>query len=266
MNVQQIPSRTEVGQRLRKCFISRPGYLLITADYSQAEIRIVADGADEVGLIESLNNNEDPYGYLGTKMFKMPVNKKENKDKRDISKSIILGLNYGMGANKLATKLGISVEEAKGYMDLFNKEMPKIAEYLKQLNRFGITRGYAITNDRFKRRRWFKLFKDAQKASGEGDNFLLAKIGRESQNHPIQAANASLTKLATVLIRRYFNEHKVDARIINQVHDEIVVECKEEIAQEIALKLINIMEEAGKFMFKKVKMTATYEIDNCWTK
>lgn len=265
-NLQQIPARSKIGERQRKCFIARSGYLLITADYSQAEIRIVADGANETGLIESLNRNEDPYGYAGTKMFGVPVSKTENKDKRDISKAIILGLNYGMGASKLATKLDCSIEEAKKYMDLFQREMPNIASYLNKLNKFGITRGYSITQDMFRRRRWYKLFKDALQQKQEGDSFALAKIGRESQNHPIQGGNANLTKLATILIRDYIKGSNVDAFIVNQVHDEIVVEVKEEIAEQTAKEIIDLMIQAGKIMYKKVIMSASYEINKSWSK
>jgi DNA polymerase-1 len=258
-NLQNIPARDSYGKRFRECFVSPYGRRLIVADYSQAEIRIVAQFSKETKLIETLNANKDPYSEIATTMFNVPVSKTENKHLRDIAKSILLGLNYGMGAHKLAETIDCTIEEAKSHIQKFKKANPALIRFLTKCNDFGTRNRWIASGHPFRRIRVFdnKDFEPEQK--------FLAKVGRQSQNHPIQSTNADMTKLALVYIYerlRNFN----NAYIINTVHDEILVECDEKDAEEIRGIVVSCMTKAGNLICPDVVMTSEGIVSNKWDK
>ena len=288
-NMQNIPSDSE----FRSCFIAEPGYKLITADYSQAEIRIVAEITNETNLINALNKGEDPYGTIGTKMFKVPVSKKENKHLRDISKIILLGLNYGMEAGQLSNKLNCSKETAREYIEIFQKEFPNLHWGLYRLGEAAERTGYSLSMNPFTRIRWYVNLLDIKRLEEEEANMPPPKnpdvihseqalkqrerihkdrkavresTKRAGKNMPIQGTNADLTKLATYFIHKHIVDNNLDAAIINQVHDEIVIEAKEEIAESLAKVIEQLMLKAGTYILKKLKTPIEYHIDNCWSK
>jgi DNA polymerase-1 len=260
-NLQQIPS----DQKYRRAFVSREGYKFVGADYSQAEIRIVANNSGEEKWCEALNKGEDPYCAAATEGFGILVTKtNENKELRKPAKFIILGTNYGASDEKLSKQSGIPLIKMKELLARFKKGLPKLDAYLKRNNEFAKKNRYAVTHDIFARRCWFDDSKDLNTTQ-------LSQIGRNGQNHPIQGGNANLTKLATIFVRKYFKELNKQHResiaiIVNQVHDEINFEVKEEFAEEVAVKVRELMIKAGTYICKKVIMDATYVIDDCWIK
>lgn len=300
-NMQNIPS----DKAFRECFVAEPGYKIITADYSQAEIRIVAELTNEPNLIKAFNKNEDPYGMIGTKMFKVTVSKKENKHLRDISKIILLGLNYGMEAKQLSTKINTDVVTAQDYIDIFQKEFKNLHWGLYNLGKAATQCGYSLSMIPFQRIRWYPqmldilrieeeekeieqqnlnhsehptsnqaigksykqntndLYKDTETNSIKA---IKASTSRAGKNMPIQGTNADLTKLATYFIHKHIVNNNLDAAIINQVHDEIVIEAKEEIAESLAKVIEQLMLKAGTYILKKLKTPIEYHIDNCWSK
>jgi DNA polymerase-1 len=262
-NMQQMIGDAEY----RHCFVASEGYKVITADYSQAELRIVAELSNEEVWIQGFKENKDPYGAVGTLMFGVPVSKKENKNLRAIAKAIVLGLNYGMGAGKLAGKVKISMDEARKHIKAFEKAMPNLTDFLKTSNEFAREKGFTKTPPPFNRVRF--LYKYGAKDTLTEDQ--LASIGRKGQNSPIQGGNADLTKLATVYIYRSMLKYNKDfgegaVKIINQVHDEIVVEAREDIASLVAVDMERDMIEAGELIYKKIEMAVEYEIEDYWTK
>jgi DNA polymerase I-like protein with 3'-5' exonuclease and polymerase domains len=249
-NLQNIPARDKYGERFRKAFIAGEGNYLVIADYSQAEIRILAELAGDREFIQSLNEGKDPYNVKGTLMFGVTVSKTENKHLRDVTKSLILGLNYGMGPTKLSVKLGVDMDKAKEYINMFNKSSPKIAKALRQLNQFAKQNLYAVSMSPFRRRRQLSDYAEHE-------------IGRMGQNHPIQGTNADLTKLALYNIYKEFGD---SVAIINTVHDEIVLEVRKDKAEEVCKRVLQIMKESGKTICKYVNMDATANVSNCWEK
>ena len=259
MNLQNIPARDEYGKRFRECFISGNGRSFIVADYSQAEIRIVAALSKSDTLITALNNNEDPYSTIATVMFNKPVSKTENKNLRDIAKSILLGLNYGMGASKLSETINCSLNEAKAHITKFRKANPNLVDFLDRCNKYGVRNRVAYSMRPFSRPRFFDVPRDESE---------VARIGRQSQNHPIQSTNADITKYALVLIYNKLNELGLmyDTRIVNTVHDEIIVETSDDRAELVCKIVEECMTKAGNSVIDSVNMSSTANISKKWDK
>jgi len=275
-NMQNLPQ----DNKFRNCFIASPGYSWISIDYSAQELRLMADGSKEKGFIDVLNAGEDLHCYAGSMMFKQTITKAD-KDLRNKAKTINFGKPYGMGPNKLADTLSISIEEAEDLFRVYAESFPKLNSWLSKQGKFAKDNMYSLTFAPCKRRRWYpdmKTAKELRESVKEGDKetwkqimIIEGQTERNGMNHPIQGSGADITKEALVGIRNLILEtnkmHKKEvARLLCTVHDQIDVEVIDEIAQQFAEQMKQIMIESGNKYVKDVNMEVDVTITKVWTK
>ena len=266
-NLQQIPSRSELGGKMREAFVPEKGHKIVGADYSGCELRIIADLSKDPYWINTLNKPK-PEGDLHTAlcMLTFDIDRSEVKNPfpfnksikyRDVQKTINFGLAYGMSEYKLADTIGVSVEQAREIIKKFFSKVPKVERLLEGLAKFGQQHGFIRTVP-YGRIRWFDI---------ETEKFgELAAVGRKAKNHPFQGGNADMCKLALVYIYEYIKENKLPIKIILQVHDEIQTECPEELAEEWKPKLEELMRKAAEETLSDVRMFVDATISDHWSK
>jgi DNA polymerase I len=228
-NLQNIPIRSAFSRQIRKGFLPEAGWLLAGADYSQIELRILAHLSQEPTLLEAYRTGQDVHTLTAKLLFE-----KEDisSDDRRMGKIINFGVIYGMGAQRFAREAGVKTAEAKGFIERFNARYPKVFEYLQQMQREAIGRGYVETI--CGRRRYFSFGSDVlQKLRGSNPNSINlselklrdqydAQLLRAAANAPIQGSSADIIKLAMIQIQPQLNP--ASARLLLQVHDELVFE------------------------------------------
>ncbi len=254
-NLQQIPSTEE----FRSCFIPRPDYKIITCDYSQAELRILAQLSKDDGFVGVFNSGEDLHSITASKMFKVPVGE-VSKKLRGQAKAINFGLAYGMGPMSLAARIEVSLEEAEQLIAQYFEAYPKIGQWLDRAANDAVALGYSLTP--MGRKRYFRV-------PDEMEPEYKRKIGgiqRQGKNTPIQGANADMTKLALIYIQEQLWEKNYDAKLINTVHDEIVVEAREDLAEEVKGVVEEMMINAAQQIVKVVPIVADATLADCWQK
>lgn len=237
-NLQNIPVRREEGKELRRFFVAKEGYLLVDADYSQIELRVLAHIAGDKAMISAFNNGEDIHTKTAGEVFDMPPLLVTPK-MRSSAKAVNFGIVYGIGAYSLAQDIGVSRAEAARYIDGYFKTYPEIAKYMENAVEEAKEKGYSTTM--FGRRRYLPELKSS--------NGMLRAFGeRVARNMPIQGTAADIIKLAMIRTRDKLLESGLDARVILQVHDELIVEAKADIAKEAGKILEYEMEHAAKLM------------------
>ncbi|NPA50224.1 MAG: DNA polymerase I [Epsilonproteobacteria bacterium] len=227
-NLQNIPVRTSLGKRVRRAFIAKDGYSLVSIDYSQIELRLLAHFSQDRALMEAFINNEDIHLSTAIKLF----GKERAKEMRDFAKSINFGLLYGMGPRKLAGELKISQKEAKEIIEAYFNTFPTVKNYLSSIEEFVKQNGYIETL--LKRRRVFNL--------DNANAMVKSAILREAVNSVFQGSAADLIKLAMLDIDSLIYEENLDAKILLQIHDELIFEIKESEANKIANRFKYLME------------------------
>ncbi|MBE7021672.1 MAG: DNA polymerase I [Ruminococcaceae bacterium] len=233
-NLQNIPVRTTLGREMRKMFVAAPGHVLIDADYSQIELRVLAHIAGDEAMIASFAAGKDIHASTAAKLFGVSEDAVD-VEKRTAAKAINFGLIYGKGEFSLARDLGISIKEAKAYMEEYLGSFPKVRDYMKSIVEFAKAHGYVSTM--FGRRRHLPELKSS--------NFQLRAFGeRAALNAPIQGTAADIIKLAMVRVYHRLQEEKLTARLILQVHDELIVEAPEQEAEKAQKILREEMEQA----------------------
>jgi len=217
-NLQNIPIRTEVGKQIRKAFIPGKGYdMLLSADYSQIELRVLAHLSADEKLIDVFARDEDIHSYTASEIFNVPI-ENVTEEMRRKAKAINFGIIYGMTEYGLKSRLSISEEEAKNYIELYFARYPEIKGYIDGLIKEAYEKGYAKTL--FGRRRPIpELFNVNPRIRSLGERLAV--------NTPIQGTAADIMKLATVNLFYNLQNFKIDANILMQVHDELVIEFKE---------------------------------------
>lgn len=254
-NLQQIPS----DSGFRSCFIAPKGYKVITADYSQIELRIMAEVSEDKVFMEAFVSDQDLHTLTASQMFKVPIDKVD-KNKRFQAKSINFGLMYGRGPVSLALQIGTSVDEAKELLEIYFKTYQGVKRWLDKIGRDSVRQGFCRTLGG--RKRTFSLpdkdNPDYQK--------LIGSIERQGKNTPIQGTSADITKYALVFIHEDFKKKNLDAHLISTVHDEIIAEAREEIAEEAAKTMEEQMVRAGQTLLKKCPVKVEVHIDDCWSK
>ncbi len=248
-NLQNIPVRSELGRRVRGAFVAKEGYSLISIDYSQIELRLLAHFSGDAALKEAFNENKDIHLETAIKLF----GEEEAEDKRNFAKSINFGLLYGMGSRKLSQELGITASEAKEIIANYFAAFPTVKNYLEQIQDRVKRQGYVETL--LKRRRVF----DYENANA----MAKAAILRESVNTVFQGSAADLIKLSMLDIDRLIEDESLEANMILQIHDELIFEVKDEIAKEIAHKFSYIMENIYKL---NVRLKCSVSIAKSWDK
>jgi DNA polymerase I len=258
-NLQNIPIRTAFSRKIRKAFIPEPGWLLVAADYSQIELRILAHFSQEPVLVETYQNQEDVHAVTARLLFEKET---VTPDERRLGKTINFGVIYGMGAQRFAREAGVSAAEGKKFIERFNQRYPKVFEYLQQLQRHAIAQGYVETI--LGRRRYFE-FNSGTLRNLKGKNpqeIELNKIGvrdqydagmlRAAANAPIQGSSADIIKIAMVNVHKLLQDYQ--ARLLLQVHDELVFEIHPDVWEELQPKIRETMESA-------VKLTVPLMVD-----
>lgn len=231
-NLQNIPVRTEVGKEIRKGFVARKGKIFVSADYAQFELRLAAALAGDEKLIEIFNSGVDVHAKTASEVFEVPM-EQVTKNQRRAAKVINFGVMYGMSPKGLADAAGMSFYEAKEFIDDYFRVRSPIKNYLEEVLNQAKTLGYVETF--FGRRRPTPDVKSA--------NFVVRMAAeRAAQNMPIQGTEADLMKRAMIQIDKKLPE---GAKQILQIHDSIIVECDENMAEEISAMLVKTMEEVA---------------------
>lgn len=231
-NLQNIPVRTEVGKEIRKGFVARKGKIFVSADYAQFELRLAAALAKDEKLIEIFNSGVDVHTKTASEVFEVPM-EQVTKNQRRAAKVINFGVMYGMSPKGLADAAGMSFYEAKEFIDDYFRVRSPIKNYLEEVLNQAKTLGYVETF--FGRRRQTPDVKSA--------NFVIRMAAeRAAQNMPIQGTEADLMKRAMIQIDKKLPE---GAKQILQIHDSIIVECDENMAEEISAMLVKTMEEVA---------------------
>ena len=254
-NLQQIPA----DSGFRSCFIATPGYKLITADYSQIELRIMAEVSEDPAFLKAFKEDLDLHSLTASQMFRVPL-EKVNKDKRFQAKSINFGLMYGRGPVSLSNQIGLSVDESKKLLDVYFASYKKVKRWLDDVGRSAIRNGGVRTLGG--RRRLFSL---PDRSHPDYDK-LMSAIERQGKNMPIQGTSADITKYALAYIYNEFKDRKLDAYLIHTVHDEIVAEAREDIVDQVAVLIEEMMVKAGEKLLKKVPVKVDIHVSNCWEK
>ena len=251
-NLQNIPIKTELGREFRKFFVAKnDDYVLIDADYSQIELRLLAAISGDEAMTEAFLSGYDIHAATAMKIFGVSA---ENVtiDLRKRAKAVNFGIVYGMGDFSLATDLKISRADAKTYIEGYLGAYPKVSEYLKNVVADAKREGYVSTL--FGRRRYIPELastKKMEQAFGE----------RVAMNSPIQGTAADIIKLAMVNIDRKLKEKGYDARLILQVHDELIIEAHQDIAEEVRALLKSEMENAARL---SVPLTVEISVGKTW--
>lgn len=254
-NLQQIPQ----DSAFRSCFIATPGYKMITADYSQIELRIMAEYSDDPIFLKSFAEDLDLHTMTATAMFKVTPEQVDKK-MRTAAKTINFGLMYGRGPGSIAAQLEISIDEARELLDTYFKAYGGVKKWLDQTGRDSLRNGYSVTKSG--RKRWFELppkdHPDYSKLAGS--------IERQGKNMPIQGTNADITKYALIYIHERFIKEGWDAHITHTVHDEIVCEAKDDIADIVATAIEKEMVRAAESLLTKVNVKVDVHTAECWEK
>jgi len=234
-NLQNIPIRSDRGKEIRKAFIPRDKkHVLVSADYSQIELRIVAAISGDVNMCDAFRNNKDIHTATAAKVYNIDE-KDVTKEMRYKAKSVNFGIIYGQGAFGLADNLGISRTEAKAIIDNYKKEFSGITKYMDDTINFAREHGYVQTL--MGRRRWLKDINSA--------NFTVRGYAeRNAINSPIQGTAADMIKLAMVKVHNAFVKHKFKSKMILQVHDELVFDAEKDELTEIKPVIIECMQTA----------------------
>ena len=234
-NLQNIPVRTERGREIRKAFIARDAdHLLVSADYSQIELRIVAAISGDVNMCEAFRTGKDIHTATAAKVFNVEESA-VTKEMRYKAKSVNFGIIYGQGAFGLAENLGIPRAEAKEIIDNYKKQFPNIQKYMDDTINFAKENGYVETL--MGRKRWLK---DIQSA-----NFTVRGFAeRNAINSPIQGSAADMIKLAMIKIQEEFTRLKLRSKMLLQVHDELVFDAHKDEVEQIKPIILNCMQSA----------------------
>jgi DNA polymerase-1 len=227
-NLQNIPVRSALGRSVREAFVAKEGYKLVSIDYSQIELRLLAHFSQDAALLEAFNNRVDIHMATAVKLF----GEAQAKEKRNFAKSVNFGLLYGMGPKKLSDELGISSSEAKEIINNYFASFPTVKNFLEGIQERVKIDGYVETI--LKRRRLF----DYESANG----MQKAAFMRESVNTVFQGSAADLIKLSMNQIDTMIQEEELDAFMLLQIHDELIFEIKEEKVEEISRRFVHIME------------------------
>jgi DNA polymerase-1 len=252
-NLQNIPARTEMGQRMRECFVAEPGHKLIVADYSQMELRILAQLSQEPRMLEAFQKGEDLHSKTAEALFGAEY----TKEQRGLAKTINFGIAYGAGPSTLADAADIPIRQAQALLQKYFQTYPKLKEYLDRSARSA--QDYCFAATPAGRKRWFTR----PDPNAEKYRQQMGAIGREGCNMPIQGCNADATKIASA----EFETGKCEGtQILMWVHDEIVVQAVEENTEHEAAWLRTCMIEAGKRYLPDVPCEVSISISERWCK
>jgi len=252
-NLQNIPIRTPEGRRIRAAFNAPPGHLIVSADYSQIELRIMAHLSGDDGLLHAFAQGTDIHKATAAEIFGTPPGAVEAEQRR-VAKSINFGLIYGMGAFGLARQLGIERAAAQGYIERYFTRYPKVARYMEETRIKARARGYVETL--FGRRLWIDDINAKDHARRQGAE-------RAAINAPMQGTAADLIKLSMLAVDNWLENEKLQTRLVLQVHDELLLEAPEEEVQRVCHGLPRCMANVAAL---KVPLLADVGVGANWDK
>lgn len=250
-NLQNLPS----DPRFHACLVAPQGMCLVTADYATCELRILAELSGDPQFIAAFERGEDLHSAVATTMFEQPVSKTENAHLRQAAKAINFGLVYGMGVPALAASLQKTREESETLLHRYFQRFPGVKTYLEHSVDEALRRGYAETL-LGRRLHFAPAVLAADNARGE--------LSRIAKNMPIQGTSADMTKLAMVRIHERLVDGFPDAGIVNTIHDELVVECAEAHAQDVAQMVQSEMAEAHRTLLRRVPPSVEVHVGKTW--
>ncbi|KDR57029.1 DNA polymerase I [Arthrospira platensis str. Paraca] len=250
-NLQNIPIRTEFSRQIRKAFIPESGWLLVSADYSQIELRILAHLSQEKVLIEAYNTNQDVHSLTAKLLFDRDG---ITPEERRLGKIINFGVIYGMGAQRFAREVGVSATAGKQFIDRFNSQYPGVFEYLESQKLAAINQGYVETI--LGRRRYFESLKGRDR---DRLNYQDEQMLRAAANAPIQGSSADIIKIAMIKLAEILKNYQ--ARLLLQVHDELVFEVPLSEWEELEYQIKSTMENC---LFLSVPLVVDIHAGTNW--
>ncbi len=253
-NLQNIPIRTEEGREIRKAFVAPKGYKLVSVDYSQIELRLMAAMANIPALKEAFEKGADIHALTASEVLDIPLDK-VTSDQRRSAKAINFGIIYGISGWGLAKQLGISPGEANQIISRYFSRFPEIRDFMEDAKEEARKQGHVLT---------MLGRKCMMDGINDKNGARRAAVERQAINAPLQGTAADVMKRAMIAVDRWLQESKLDARLILQVHDELVLEAREDIAQQVADKVSELMEQAGREMKISVPLTAEADIADAW--
>jgi DNA polymerase-1 len=235
-NLQNIPIRTPAGRRIREAFIAPPGRRIVSADYSQIELRIMAHLSGDESLRRAFHQGDDVHRATAAEVFGVPIDK-VTSDERRAAKVINFGLIYGMSAFGVAQNLDIERATAQAYIDSYFSRYPGVKRYMDETRAQARERGYVETV--FGRRLWLPEIKSGAPVRRQAAE-------RASINAPMQGTAADLIKLAMIAVQDFLDKEKMKSLLIMQVHDELVLEVPNEELEEVKKRIKDLMEGVAK--------------------
>ena len=237
-NLQNIPVRTDLGAEVRKMFVSKPGYVLVDADYSQIELRVLAHIARDENMMDAFNSGLDIHAATASQVFGVSMENVTPLQRRH-AKAVNFGIVYGISEFSLAEDIGVSRYEAKEYIENYLAKYSGVRKYMRDVVDNARECGY--TQTMFARKRYIPELKSS--------NFnIRSGAERIALNTPIQGSAADLIKLAMIRVEDALQKHYPVAQLLLQVHDELIVECPEEIASDVAALVSREMEQIAELL------------------
>jgi DNA polymerase-1 len=236
-NLQNIPIRTEIGRKVRKAFIAGEGYVLLAVDYSQVELRIVAHMSDDETMLAAFSAGQDIHAATAAAIFEIPI-EQVSQEQRSRAKGVNFGLIYGMSAFGLSRYVDLTLAEAEDFVQAYFEQFPGVKNYLDSMKTQAADNGYVETL--LGRRRYFPGLKN------QTNRNIRNREEREAINAPIQGTAADIMKIAMLQVPGALKAADLSARMLLQVHDELVLECPEKELVPTANLVRKIMEEAYK--------------------
>lgn len=234
-NLQNIPIRTELGREVRKIFIAPKGSVLLSVDYSQIELRVMAHVSGDETLSQAFLDGQDIHKATAAAVYGVPL-EEVDYDQRSFAKKVNFGLMYGMGAFRLARSSNMTLAAAEAFVKLYFERLPNVQKYLDDTKKHALKEGYVETL--FGRRRFFPRLQHASLNSQEAQADLRAAI-----NAPIQGAAADILKFAMLKLHDYMKS-RPSVKMTLQVHDELVFEVPDDDTEQVAIEIRNIMQDA----------------------
>jgi len=234
-NLQNIPTRSDLGRKVRQAFVASPGYVLLSVDYSQIELRIVAHMSGDEGMLSAFRAGQDIHAATAAAIYNVPL-EDVSKEQRRHAKAINFGLIYGMSAFGLSRTTNLTLGEAENFVREYFNDFPGVKNYLDGIRAQAARIGYVETM--LGRRRYFPNLKNP------GNQNIRAREEREAINAPIQGTAADIMKIAMVRMPAALQQAGLSARLLLQVHDELVLECPEAELTKTAEVVRSTMENA----------------------
>lgn len=235
-NLQNIPTRFDLGKQIRKVFKPKEGFIFVDADYSQIELRVLAHISNDENMIQAFNNNEDIHRQTASRVFNTPIENVTKKQRSD-AKAVNFGIVYGISDFGLGEQLGITRKEAKAYIEQYLNKYESIKEFMEDIRNFAKEKGYVETL--FNRRRYIPEINSS--------NYMIRQFGaRVAMNTPIQGTAADIMKIAMINLYNSLKENNFKSKILLQIHDELLLEVKIDEKEKVKELLKSAMENATK--------------------